>query len=130
MPKKVPNSVDVFIGQKMRARRLSEGVSQEKLGDAVGVTFQQVQKYEKGTNRISASRLMQITAVLKVAPTSFFDGAPGKKKTILGTPKTDYVSEFVKSADGIALIRAYGRMPKQLRLSIVHLVQKIAEREK
>ena len=130
MPKKVPNSVDVFVGQKVRTQRLNVGVSQEKLGDALGVTFQQVQKYEKGTNRISASRLMQIAAALKVAPTSFFEGAPGKAKAVPGAPKADYISDFVKSADGIALIQAFGRMPKQLRLSIVHLVQKIAEEKK
>ena len=71
MVSKKPNPIDIHVGSRVRLRRTMQGVSQEKLGEALGVTFQQVQKYEKGTNRIGASRMQQIAEVLKV-PVSFF----------------------------------------------------------
>ena len=77
MPKKSPNPIDKHVGGRVRMQRMALGMSQEKLGDAIGLTFQQVQKYEKGANRISASRLQQIAHVLGVPVTYFFDGAPG-----------------------------------------------------
>src|SRR5690606_42052795 len=72
MTKKTPNPVDVFVGSRVRLRRLMIGMSQEALADRLGVTFQQVQKYEKGTNRISASRLQAIADVFRVPPSFFF----------------------------------------------------------
>ena len=71
--KKVPNPIDVHVGSRMRIRRLELGISQGKLGDALGITFQQVQKYEKGTNRISASRLQHVSRILHVAVAYFFE---------------------------------------------------------
>src|SRR5213595_2581054 len=76
MAKKAPNPIDTHVGNRVRMRRMMLAISQEKLGDAVGVTFQQVQKYEKGTNRIGASRLQQISHILQVPVSFFFDGAP------------------------------------------------------
>ena len=76
MLKKVPNPIDRHVGSRVRMRRMLAGVSQEKLGEALGLTFQQVQKYEKGTNRISARRLLQISKMLGVPVAFFFDGAP------------------------------------------------------
>src|SRR5208337_2666471 len=76
MSTKAPNPVDRYVGSRVRMRRILLGMSQEKLGDALGLTFQQVQKYEKGTNRIGASRLQQISQTLNVPPAFFFDGAP------------------------------------------------------
>jgi transcriptional regulator with XRE-family HTH domain len=72
MAKKISKPVDVYVGGRVRARRLELGMSQEKLGNAIGLTFQQVQKYEKGSNRIGSSRLMQIANALKVDPAYFF----------------------------------------------------------
>ena len=72
MIKKTPNPIDVFVGSRVRLRRLMVGMSQEALADRLGVTFQQVQKYEKGTNRISASRLQAIAEVFRVPPSFFF----------------------------------------------------------
>src|SRR5581483_4327424 len=66
-----PNPIDVHVGARVRLRRTALGMSQEKLGDAIGLTFQQVQKYERGTNRIGASRLYELSRVLEV-PVSFF----------------------------------------------------------
>jgi transcriptional regulator with XRE-family HTH domain len=76
MAKKVPNPVDKHVGSRVRMRRMMLGMSQEKLGDALSITFQQVQKYEKGTNRISASRLQHISHILQVSVPFFFEGAP------------------------------------------------------
>lgn len=80
MVKKVPQPVDAFVRARVRARRLELGMSQEKLGDAIGLTFQQVHKYEKGSNRIGSSRIMQIAAALDVQPSYFFEKAPGNSK--------------------------------------------------
>jgi len=75
--KKSPNAIDVHVGARVRLRRMMLGLSQEKLGEHLGITFQQIQKYEKGTNRIGASRLQAIARVLSVPVAFFFEGAPG-----------------------------------------------------
>ena len=79
--KKAPNPTDRHVGSRVRMRRMMIGISLEKLGDALGLTFQQVQKYEKGTNRIGASRLQQISNILKVPVSFFFEGAPGPNQS-------------------------------------------------
>ena len=76
MAKKAPNPIDKHVGSRVRMRRMMLNMSQEKLGDSLGLTFQQVQKYEKGTNRIGASRLQQIGQILQVPVSFFFEGAP------------------------------------------------------
>ena len=76
MAKKAPNPIDKHVGSRVRMRRMMLSMSQEKLGGALGLTFQQVQKYEKGTNRIGASRLQQISHILQVPVAFFFEGAP------------------------------------------------------
>src|SRR3954447_17182844 len=76
MVKKAPNPVDWHVGSRVRMRRMMLSMSQEKLGDALGLTFQQVQKYEKGTNRVGASRLQQISNILQIPVAFLFDGAP------------------------------------------------------
>src|ERR1043166_6180006 len=76
MAKKAPNPIDKHVGSRVRMRRMMLGMSQEKLGNALGLTFQQVQKYEKGANRIGASRLQQLSLILQVPVSFFFDGAP------------------------------------------------------
>ncbi len=73
--KKAPNPIDRHVGSRVRMRRILLGMSQEKLGEALGLTFQQVQKYEKGTNRIGARRVQQISTTLNVPPAFSFDGA-------------------------------------------------------
>src|SRR5215208_7589268 len=73
---KAPNPVDKYVGSRVRMRRIMLGMSQEKLGEALGLTFQQVQKYEKGTNRVGASRLQQISEILQVPVSFLFDGGP------------------------------------------------------
>jgi transcriptional regulator with XRE-family HTH domain len=114
-------------------RRIMLGMSQEKLGDALGLTFQQIQKYEKGTNRVGASRLQQIAEVLQVHVSFLFEGAPGGTASAGGSgeaPSPAYVSDFLATADGLALTRAFTRLKdSKLRRSIVDLVEQIAARE-
>jgi transcriptional regulator with XRE-family HTH domain len=92
--KKAPNPIDKHVGSRVRMRRMMLAMSQEKLGDALGLTFQQVQKYEKGTNRIGASRLQQISHILQVPVAFFFEGAPnlhGTSDGIKDAPSPAYV---------------------------------------
>ncbi|MHA1554094.1 MAG: helix-turn-helix domain-containing protein, partial [Alphaproteobacteria bacterium] len=91
--KKQPNPIDVHVGGRVRLRRMMLGMSQEKLGDQLGITFQQIQKYEKGTNRIGASRLQNISTVLSVPVSFFFEDAPATplKAGGMAESSTDYV---------------------------------------
>ncbi|MEP7031386.1 MAG: helix-turn-helix transcriptional regulator, partial [Pseudolabrys sp.] len=121
------NPIDKHVGSRVRMRRIMLGMSQTKLADAFDLTFQQVQKYEKGTNRISASRLQQIANTLQVPVTFFFEDAPGQRKADGSAPSPAYVSEFLATSSGIALTRAFTRLSSaKLRRSIVNLVEEIA----
>ena len=99
LTKKAPNPTDKHVGSRVRMRRMMLGMSQEKLGDALDLTFQQVQKYEKGTNRIGASRLQQIAHILQVPVSFFFEGGPstgsGRADGMGEAPSPAYVSEFL-----------------------------------
>jgi transcriptional regulator with XRE-family HTH domain len=136
LAKKAPNPTDKHVGSRVRMRRMMLGMSQEKLGDALGLTFQQVQKYEKGTNRIGASRLQQISHILQVPVSFFFEGAPtahtsGKSDGMGEAPSPAYVSDFLATSDGLALTKAFMRIDdSKLRRRIVDLVEQIATREK
>jgi transcriptional regulator with XRE-family HTH domain len=132
MTSKPVNPIDRHVGSRVRLRRLVMGLSQEKLGRAIGLTFQQVQKYEKGTNRIGASRLQQISEILEVPVAFFFEGAAaalGAAEVSDDGASLAYVSEFVSSADGLALSRAFMtiKSPK-MRRRIVDLVSHLAGR--
>lgn len=129
MAKKAIKQVDAHVGGLVRERRKAIGMSQEKLGNAIGLTFQQVQKYEKGTNRIGSSRLMQIANALGVEPMFFFVDAPTATRVLRNKNPMQDVAEFVASKDGIALMKAFGRLPKGVQRSVVKLVAKIAEHE-
>jgi transcriptional regulator with XRE-family HTH domain len=124
--KKLPNPVDKHVGSRVRMRRKILAMSQEKLGDALGLTFQQVQQYEKGTNRIGASRLQHIAHILQVPVAFFFEGVPDQAKAGLAT-SPDYVSEFVATSDGLALMKAFTKIKdSKVRRHIVGLVEEIA----
>ena len=129
--KKSPNPTDKYVGSRVRMRRLMLGMSQEKLGEKLGLTFQQVQKYEKGTNRIGASRLQHISQILKVPVAFFFEGVSGPaKQSEDGSakgPVADYVSDFLASSDGLALTKAFSNIKdSKLRRKVVDLVEEIA----
>jgi transcriptional regulator with XRE-family HTH domain len=131
--KKAPNPIDKHVGSRVRMRRMMLGMSQEKLGDALGLTFQQVQKYEKGTNRIGASRLQQISHILQVPVAFFFEGAPmlqGSSEKMNEAPSPTYVSDFLATSDGLSLTKAFMRIKEpKLRRRIVDLVEAIAGEE-
>jgi transcriptional regulator with XRE-family HTH domain len=124
---KTPNPIDKHVGSRLRTRRKMLGMSQEKLAAAFGLTFQQVQKYEKGTNRMGASRLQQAAQVLDVSVPFFFEGAPGGHRLGGNAPSPAYVNEFVSSEDGLRLIKAFTRIARPaVRHRVVNLVQEIA----
>ena len=127
MAKKIPNPIDTHVGSRVRMRRLILSMSQEKLGDAIGLTFQQVQKYEKGTNRMGSSRLQQIANALQVPVTFFFEGAPGQSKLDGKAQSPAFVSDFLATSDGLALTKAFMQIKDgKLRRSIVKTVEEIA----
>jgi transcriptional regulator with XRE-family HTH domain len=135
LAKKAPNPTDKHVGSRVRMRRMMLGMSQEKLGNSLDLTFQQVQKYEKGTNRIGASRLQQISHILQVPVAFFFEGAPNiggpRAEGASEAPSPAYVSDFLATSDGLALTKAFTRISdSKLRRRIVDLVEQIALNEK
>jgi transcriptional regulator with XRE-family HTH domain len=133
MTKKSPNPIDKHVGSRVRMRRMMISMSQEKLGERLGITFQQIQKYEKGTNRIGASRLQQISSVLGVPVEFFFEGAPvpdGGGGAFSESASPAYVSDFLATSDGLSLTKAFMKVkdPK-VRRRIVDLVEAIAAEE-
>jgi transcriptional regulator with XRE-family HTH domain len=130
MVTRVLNPIDKHVGNRARMRRLMLGMSQGTLGDQVGVSFQQVQKYENGTDRISASRLQAMCQILEVSVSFFFEGAPhGGGRAVKGAPAPShaYVSDFLANADGLKLVRAFMQIgDAKLRRSVVRLVEEIA----
>jgi transcriptional regulator with XRE-family HTH domain len=132
MTKKSPNPIDKHVGARVRMRRMMISMSQEKLGEKLGITFQQIQKYEKGTNRIGASRLQQIATVLGVPVSFFFDGAPVQDSSggFSESHSPAYVSDFLATSDGLALTKAFMKVAdSKVRRRIVDLVEAIANEE-
>ncbi len=131
--KKTPDPIDRHVGSRVRMQRVLMKMSQEKLGDALGLTFQQVQKYEKGTNCIGASRLQQISKTLNVPPSFFFEGAPVSDAAQSGFEEegsSKFVVDFLGTAEGLHLNRSFARIrdPK-VRKRIVELVATLAEQQ-
>jgi transcriptional regulator with XRE-family HTH domain len=126
MPKtKVPTETDVYVGKRIRMRRMEQGMSQEALGNALGLTFQQVQKYEKGTNRVGASRLQQMSNTLEVPVAWFFEGAPGA--TGKRRPPESAFLGVLTTNDGIALCTAFAKIgDADVRRKVVRLVEELA----
>ena len=128
---KIPNPIDRHVGSRVRMQRILLGMSQEKLGEALGVTFQQVQKYEKGANRIGASRLQQISKVLAMPPSFFFDGSPPSEATsppgFEEAAASSFVVDFLSTSEGLQLNRAFVRIrdPK-VRKRVVDLIVALA----
>src|SRR5215510_15985414 len=106
IPKKAPNSVDRHVGSRVRMRRKMLAMSQEKLGRALGLSFQQVQKYESGANRIGGSRLQQISQILQVPIAFFFEDSPGASATSESDESALSLDDFVSSSEGLRLITA------------------------
>jgi transcriptional regulator with XRE-family HTH domain len=131
-PKKIPDPTDKHVGSRVRMRRMMLNMSQEKLGDALDLTFQQIQKYEKGTNRIGSSRLQQISNILQVPISYFFAGGPsasGAEDNAAIPAGADPLTELCTTRDGLALARAFNALvltnPKMAR-AIVRIVETAA----
>jgi transcriptional regulator with XRE-family HTH domain len=125
---KIINPVDLHVGSKVRLRRKFLGKSQQQLADAIDLTFQQVQKYERGVNRISASKLYEIAQFLQIPLTYFFEGF-GEGERVSGTSESEYaVQSFLATSEGIELAEAFPRIkvPKQRR-KILELVRSLAD---
>jgi transcriptional regulator with XRE-family HTH domain len=122
--------IDKHVGSRIRMRRLMLDMSQTDIAAALGLTFQQVQKYEKGTNRISASRLLRLCQVLQVPVAFFFEGTPravGLPEPVEADVESPaYVSDFLATSDGVALVKAFWRIrDAKLRRAIVALIQQV-----
>ena len=130
MTAKVPNPIDIYVGSRVRMRRLMLGMSQERLADQIGVTFQQVQKYEKGTNRIGASRLQTIASVLAIQVSFFFQQDNSQSLTTEGLGHMnglEDLSDFLTSIEGLGLNKAFMKIgDAAIRQSILTLVTSLA----
>jgi len=126
-----PHLVDHHVGSRVRLRRMLLGMSQERLGESIGITFQQVQKYEKGVNRIGASRLLQISEILDVPVEFFFEEAPhidGRREPGMAEADSEtFILEFLNSREGLELNRAFAKIadPK-VRKRVVNLVRSLS----
>jgi transcriptional regulator with XRE-family HTH domain len=119
------NTHDIEVGQRIRARRMAKGMSQTELGQMLGVTFQQVQKYEKGVNRVGAGRLVRVAEALDV-PVSFFFGA-----TDAGSEDTREILGFLDTSYSLRLLRAFSRIPSGgIQRAVVELIESIAPADK
>jgi transcriptional regulator with XRE-family HTH domain len=124
---KGPNAIDAHVGSRLRMRRVEQGMSQEKLAQAFGLTFQQVQKYERGTNRMGASRLQQAADILGVAVSYFFEGGADGPFESPGGLSPSYVDNFAAGEDGLRLAKAFMQIRPAARRCIVALVDEIAK---
>jgi transcriptional regulator with XRE-family HTH domain len=125
------NAIDEHVGNRVRMRRLMLDLTQMQLADGLGLTFQQVQKYEKGTNRISASRLHQLSHILRVPVPFFFEGTSGElhlpERPEGGPTIASDIVAFLSTSDGIALVKAYTRIEQpKVRRAIIAIVEQIA----
>jgi transcriptional regulator with XRE-family HTH domain len=124
---KQPNPIDKHVGGRVRMYRVKANMSQQALGKQLGLTFQQVQKYEKGTNRIGASRLHQISEILNIPVASLFEGLPGPKRNDADNLVNEFV-EFMGTALGQRLVQAFARIhDRNVRANLAALIESIAE---
>ncbi len=123
-----PNPTDVYVGSRIRMRRKMLGLSQEKLGERLGITFQQIQKYEKGTNRVGASRLQAMSDALEVPVSFFFPESKASGGSSMEEESATFMMDFMSTSEGLDLTRAFIRIrnPK-VRRKIVELVRALAE---
>ena len=126
---KRPNPTDVYVGSRVRMRRKMLGLSQEKLGEKLGITFQQIQKYEKGTNRVGASRLQDMASAMEVPVSYFFpDASASSAAPGMQEEGAAFMMDFMSTAEGLELSRAFMRIRNsKVRRKIVELVRALAE---
>jgi transcriptional regulator with XRE-family HTH domain len=113
------DDTDTYVGGRVRSRRLELGLSQEALGDKLGLSFQQVQKYEKGLNRVGASRIRQLSEVLEVSPAYFFEGL----KMVRGLPQVTAMDLFVKDSFAMRIVKAFPLLPTECKRNVAGVPQ-------
>ena len=131
MSRKAPDLIDIHVGNRARMRRMMMGMSQGTLGGQLGLSFQQVHRYEVGKNRVGAGRLQRIAEVLQVPMTFFFEGAPNLVESapdsMRGAQSPAYLWDFLATPEGLALVNAFRRVKDaKLGRAIVKLVEAIA----
>jgi transcriptional regulator with XRE-family HTH domain len=132
VPKKQANPIDAQVGNRVRLRRMLVGMSQEKLGELLGLTFQQVQKYEKGVNRIGAGRLYQVANILGVPVSYFYEDVPDKADDLMNANEhaSPPVMQFLSSGEGLQLALAFMRIKEsKVRKRVIDLVKTLADGE-
>lgn len=132
MLKKMPNPIDVHVGSRVRMQRMLISMSQEKLGDQLGLTFQQVQKYEKGANRIGASRLYHISQILGVPIEFFYEGLPAEGTTPEGFAErgSNFDFDLLSTSEGIQLNSAFFSIKNpKVRKQLLDLVKTLAAQD-
>ena len=123
-----PSPVDAHVGARIRLRRKLLGLSQQDLAHRLGLTFQQVQKYERGVNRVSASKLYQTAQVLQASVTHFFEGLDGEHGVEHAPAGEAAVTEFLMTTEGLELASLFPRIPKgRMRHQVLELVRTLAE---
>lgn len=129
-----PDPIDMHVGGRVRLRRMVVGMSQEKLGERMGLTFQQIQKYEKGTNRIGASRLYHLSHILDVPVAFFFEEAPHGGRLAAAFPgfaepkQESFVMDFINTRDGLELNRAFVKITDpRVRRRVIELVRALSD---
>lgn len=130
--KKIPHPIDAHVGMRVRLKRTMLDLSQEKLGEKLGITFQQVQKYEKGTNRISASRLQSLSEILNVPVSFFFEDSPGLQTVSQGElaegDASNYLVDFLSSSEAINLNKAFANIKDpNVRKKLIELARALAD---
>lgn len=129
VPKKQANPIDVQVGNRVRIRRMLIGMSQERLGDMLGLTFQQVQKYEKGVNRIGAGRLYEVARILNVPVDFFYEGIADSGPNA-GEAEGASIMAFISSGEGLQLSTAFMKIKDaKVRKRVLDLVKSLAEEE-
>src|SRR5438552_4081558 len=122
-----PNPVDRHVGLRIRLRRKELGVSQERLAEAIGLTFQQVQKYERAANRVSASKLWEVSRALSTNIGYFYEGLPDFVAPIGADAPRDAMQDFLMTSEGIELASSFPRIPRgKVRRRILDLVRALA----
>ncbi|WP_390624366.1 helix-turn-helix domain-containing protein [Iodidimonas nitroreducens] len=129
-----PDPIDVHVGSRVRLRRTLLGMSQEKLGDALGLTFQQIQKYERGANRIGSSRLFKLSQILDVPVSFFFDDMPDDvqkaNRGLSDTPSEPFEADQLSKRETLELVRAYYKITQpKIRKHMFELIKSIAHSE-
>jgi transcriptional regulator with XRE-family HTH domain len=122
------NAIDRKLGQRVRSRRLEIGMSQERLAELLGITFQQVQKYEKGVNRIAASRLFDIASALQQPVSRFFEGLTSARSAGAAEERKDFIDDALATPEGSQLMSTFASIRSQrVRRKVVDLVRTLAE---